>query len=355
MDSYEDASGVIAATVRGLGIRFSIGVPISRRGQTWGVMIATSKAAERRSRPRWRSRLQDFTELVATAISNATARRRGPGRWRTSRGPAPGGDACRRGRTRRPRFRGDRARGRSTPRRARHAHGPIRGGCGDQRRRLERGRRPPAGRHAGRLDGTNVASLVFRSGRPARIDGYSPPTGATGNRLRGRMSIYSSVATPIVVDGRLWGLMIASSRRAVAARRHRIQAAGLHRAGGDRDLEQRGAHRARRLARPPGGRRRRGAPARRARPPRRGAAATRALHRDAEACGARATGSRRPRCRLGDGRARLGSRRFGYQAAREPVDARASCGGRRLPVLIELSPRRTASDGRPPRGGARTC
>ena len=63
------------------------------------------------------------------------------------------------------------------------------------------------------LDGTNVASLVFRSGRPARIDGYSPPTGATGNQLRGRMSIYSSVATPIVVDGRLWGLMIASSER----------------------------------------------------------------------------------------------------------------------------------------------
>jgi PAS domain-containing protein len=36
MDSYEDAPGVIAATLRELGIRFSIGVPISVEGRLWG-------------------------------------------------------------------------------------------------------------------------------------------------------------------------------------------------------------------------------------------------------------------------------------------------------------------------------
>ena len=62
------------------------------------------------------------------------------------------------------------------------------------------------------LEGTNVASLVLQSGRPERIDGYSEAGGTTAERLRHRMRVSSSVAVPIVVDGRLWGLMIASSR-----------------------------------------------------------------------------------------------------------------------------------------------
>jgi PAS domain S-box-containing protein len=72
IDSYADAPGVIAATVREIGIRSSIGVPISIAGRTWGVMIATSKDAD----PfpvETESRLQRFTELLATAISNASA------------------------------------------------------------------------------------------------------------------------------------------------------------------------------------------------------------------------------------------------------------------------------------------
>jgi hypothetical protein len=73
MDSYEDALGVIAATVREIGIRSSIAVPISVEGRPWGVMIATSKAANPFP-AETESRLQDFTELVATAISNASAR-----------------------------------------------------------------------------------------------------------------------------------------------------------------------------------------------------------------------------------------------------------------------------------------
>jgi signal transduction histidine kinase len=63
------------------------------------------------------------------------------------------------------------------------------------------------------LDGTNVASLVLQSGRPARLDGYSPASGATAERLRHRLGVHSSVAVPILVDDRLWGLMIASSKQ----------------------------------------------------------------------------------------------------------------------------------------------
>src|SRR5689334_1641582 len=72
MDGYDDAPGVIAATMRELGIHFSIGVPISVNGRLWGVMIATSKDVPFRADAE--SQLQDFTELVATAIANAEAR-----------------------------------------------------------------------------------------------------------------------------------------------------------------------------------------------------------------------------------------------------------------------------------------
>ena len=72
MNGYDDAPGVIAATVRQIGIRYSIGVPISVEGRPWGVMIATSKGASPFP-AETESRLQNFTELVATAISNASA------------------------------------------------------------------------------------------------------------------------------------------------------------------------------------------------------------------------------------------------------------------------------------------
>jgi signal transduction histidine kinase len=73
MDYYESAPGVIAATMRQLGIRFSIGVPISIEGRPWGVMIATSEGPSPFPTD-IESRLQDFTELVATSIANAENR-----------------------------------------------------------------------------------------------------------------------------------------------------------------------------------------------------------------------------------------------------------------------------------------
>lgn len=73
MDGYEGASGAIADVIREIGIRFAIGAPIYVDGRPWGVMTVTSKApnpfpAESESR------LQHFTELVATAIANAATR-----------------------------------------------------------------------------------------------------------------------------------------------------------------------------------------------------------------------------------------------------------------------------------------
>jgi signal transduction histidine kinase len=58
------------------------------------------------------------------------------------------------------------------------------------------------------LEGNNVAGAVLRTARPARIDGYEDAAGSIAALVRGR-GIRSSVGAPIVVQGRLWGVMIA--------------------------------------------------------------------------------------------------------------------------------------------------
>ncbi|HZD78534.1 MAG TPA: CHASE3 domain-containing protein [Actinomycetota bacterium] len=73
MDSYADASGSIAASLRHQGIRSSVGAPIVVEGRLWGAVIASSKGTEPLPEDT-ESRLTAFTELIATAISNVQAR-----------------------------------------------------------------------------------------------------------------------------------------------------------------------------------------------------------------------------------------------------------------------------------------
>ena len=60
------------------------------------------------------------------------------------------------------------------------------------------------------LGGNNVATLVFETGRPARIDSYADADGPFGVTAR-ELGLGSSVGTPVIVEGRLWGVMFASS------------------------------------------------------------------------------------------------------------------------------------------------
>jgi PAS domain S-box-containing protein len=56
------------------------------------------------------------------------------------------------------------------------------------------------------LGGENVSTIVFETGRPARVDSYDEASGEIG--LASRDSGFnSSVGTPIIVQGRLWGLV----------------------------------------------------------------------------------------------------------------------------------------------------
>jgi signal transduction histidine kinase len=73
MDSYATASGPLAAQVRELGLGSSVGAPIFVDQHLWGVMIA-SCADDRLLAPDTEYRVAAFTELVAMAISNTESR-----------------------------------------------------------------------------------------------------------------------------------------------------------------------------------------------------------------------------------------------------------------------------------------
>jgi PAS domain S-box-containing protein len=70
----------------------------------------------------------------------------------------------------------------------------------------------PLGAQRG-LEDDSAVSRVFRTGRPARIDDYARVIGPVAARVRAG-GIRSVVATPVVVEGRLWGAIMAGTSRA---------------------------------------------------------------------------------------------------------------------------------------------
>jgi PAS domain S-box-containing protein len=213
IDNWDDVPGPIAAFIRELGISSSVGSPILVEGRLWGALAVHWKQPEQLP-PDTESRLQNFTELVAAAMSNAQARadvrrladeQAALRRVATlvAREPPPaevfaavaeelgrilGVDAVRMMRY--------------------ETDGTVSvvAGWGEPPTAMPAGTRLPLGGH-------NVASLVLQTGRPARIDDYAESTGSVGAAVR-PLGIRSAVGTPIVVEGRLWGVTIAASSRA---------------------------------------------------------------------------------------------------------------------------------------------
>ncbi len=60
------------------------------------------------------------------------------------------------------------------------------------------------------LGGRNLATLVFETGRSVRIDNYADASGPLSVTAQER-GIRSAVASPIIVEGRLWGMVGAGS------------------------------------------------------------------------------------------------------------------------------------------------
>jgi PAS domain S-box-containing protein len=72
-DDIVDVHGTVADIVREAGIRSAAGAPIVVGGDVWGVMAAGGTEGERLP-DRIEDRLAEFTELVATTISNSASR-----------------------------------------------------------------------------------------------------------------------------------------------------------------------------------------------------------------------------------------------------------------------------------------
>jgi signal transduction histidine kinase len=73
IDRYADAAGRVAALARQLGIRSSVGCPITVEGRLWGAATVSSKRPEPLPADT-EARVAGFTELAATAIANTQAR-----------------------------------------------------------------------------------------------------------------------------------------------------------------------------------------------------------------------------------------------------------------------------------------
>jgi signal transduction histidine kinase len=207
IEDYATASGQVADSARGWGLRSALGVPISVEGRLWGV-ISVGSTSEESLPPDTEARLGGFTELVGTAIANAQARVE-------LRGFADEQAALRRVAT--------------LVARAAAPEDVFAAVAAEVGQMLSAdianlgrydagaaativGTWPEA--RAGNpyslgmqveLGGANTASMVFETGRPARIN-VADASGAVAEAGRAR-GIHSSLAAPISVDGRLWGVM----------------------------------------------------------------------------------------------------------------------------------------------------
>jgi PAS domain S-box-containing protein len=211
IEDFSSIPGAIAGAARTTGIGSCAGAPIIVDGQVWGAMSADS--FDRAPLPEGiEDRLAEFTELVATAISN-TASREALVRLADEQaalrrvatlvargvpaaelfealarevGMLVSGDATHIGRY--------------------DAGGTASliaswSASGDQM---------PVGTVAP-IDGDNVCSLLLRTGQPARMNSYEGAAGPIATMLR-ELGLRSSVGAPIVVEGRRWGVAIVSSK-----------------------------------------------------------------------------------------------------------------------------------------------
>jgi GAF domain-containing protein len=216
IDDYDGLPGPIAAFVRDeLGVGASVAGPIVVEGRLWGVLFLHAKQTRRPFPPDAESRLTDFTELVATAIANTESRAALAASRTRIVLAAEEQSALRRVAT---------LVARGVP--PEQVFAAVTGEAGRvlAAETAHLGRYEPDGvvtfvaawgtapgvQRVGsrfRLGGKNVTTLVFDTGRPARVDGYADGSGQTGDYARER-GVRCSVGTPVIVEGRLWGIML---------------------------------------------------------------------------------------------------------------------------------------------------
>jgi signal transduction histidine kinase len=212
---YSDVSGVIGQVAsQDWGRRSSVGVPVSAEGRLWGCMVVAFSGQELRLLPAGtEAQLAGFTELVATAIANADSR------------------------AELARLAEEQAALRRVATLVAHGVPPeeVFAAVLEEIGRLlpvnvaglirydpdgmftyvaAWGKAvdyvPPVGSRW-MLGGHNLGTLVFETGRPARLDHYVDNSSGPASYVVRKVGYDSAVGAPVIVEGRLWGLIGASS------------------------------------------------------------------------------------------------------------------------------------------------
>jgi PAS domain S-box-containing protein len=208
-NDWTGVPGPIAEFIRELGVRSTVGTPIVVEGRLWGALaVHTTQPAP--FQPDTESRMQQFTSLVATAVANAQARaeverlaeeqaalRRVATLVAEGAPPSAVLDAVA----------GEMEALLHADQVALNRFEP-----GDEilvlaHRGLDVARTPVGSRVS--IEGESATAKVRRTGRPARMEDYERAEGPLADLARAT-GLRSSVSAPIVVEGRLWGLITAS-------------------------------------------------------------------------------------------------------------------------------------------------
>jgi GAF domain-containing protein len=213
VDSYADASGPSAVAALERGARSSVGTPIIVEGTLWGVMVVGS-SRELPLPADTEGRLTSFTDLVATAIANAETR---TGLARLAEEQA----ALRRVATLAasgiaPEELFGAVSGEVGQLLGMHLAGMARYNSDETVTVLATW--AAEGEHPlvpgpWPLGGGDLASAIWRTGQPVRIADYQAVRGRIASFVRNDLGIGSSVGSPIVVDGRLWGVLFVHVRQ----------------------------------------------------------------------------------------------------------------------------------------------
>jgi PAS domain S-box-containing protein len=220
LDDYTDVPGQAAVVVRQAGMRSAVASPITVEGRLWGAISVFSPRREPLPEST-EARLADFTELVATAIANADSRADLAVSEKRARELASEQAALRRVATLV-------AKGAATA--------EVFAAVAEETAKVlgvdvvnivhhevdevatavaswsAIGGTIPVGMRLS-LVAPSIMGRVARTGRPARIDDYAAVPGAVTYLIEG-VEIQAGVGVPIVVDGRVWGTIVALSTAA---------------------------------------------------------------------------------------------------------------------------------------------
>ena len=215
---YSDVSGMIGQVAsREWGLRSSIGVPISAESRLWGcIVVAFSRQGLLPLPADTEAQLTGFTELVATAIANTESRASVARLAEEQAALRRVATLVARGAVADELFAAvTREVGRLL---GAHLAGMGRYGSDDTVTVLAawgaEGEEHPLVPGPWPLEGGDLASIVFETGQSVRIDDYHSVPGPIAAFVREKLGVDASVASPIVVEGRLWGVLFLHAKQA---------------------------------------------------------------------------------------------------------------------------------------------